>query len=358
MRWWLLGLGMKLVGSAWDVAWHFKLLADATSPAHMINIAGDVVIGLAFLADWRDRTPARQGPLNAIAVGFGMVLVAIPSDLLWHRIFGLDLTTWSPTHLLLFGGTAVVVAGATLLFLVDSGWKPGEAVCLSGGDRLALLALGFFLVEAFAFPLAFHEYSTVGAWDLAHAPSKLSPEIRDFGRSISDPIWRGVPPALYPGYSLFVCVFFGVAIALATGRPRYAAGALVAMTVVRACAIEILAWRGWPESVIPFQYATAGLGIALAFAIPGPERRKAAFAAMLGFLAGAGALLAEERLTLGVPVAARDLPLALAASFLAAGLAVAFVEQGLPRLLRPRDAPFDARVRRIEARIDAWRARG
>ena len=41
-----------------------------------------------------------------------MALLAIPLDILNHRINGLDITSWSPTHALLYLGTAIMLAGA------------------------------------------------------------------------------------------------------------------------------------------------------------------------------------------------------------------------------------------------------
>jgi hypothetical protein len=40
------------------------------------------------------------------------LLVAVPVDVLHHRINGLDSTSWSPSHALLHLGTAIIPAGA------------------------------------------------------------------------------------------------------------------------------------------------------------------------------------------------------------------------------------------------------
>src|SRR5688572_22377058 len=41
---WLVGLLLKLIGSSWDVSWHFKWLRDDLAPPHLINTVGTVIV--------------------------------------------------------------------------------------------------------------------------------------------------------------------------------------------------------------------------------------------------------------------------------------------------------------------------
>ena len=43
-------------------------------------------------------------------------LVAFPLDDVWHRIFGQDVTLWSPTHLMLITGASLSVFGGLALY--------------------------------------------------------------------------------------------------------------------------------------------------------------------------------------------------------------------------------------------------
>ena len=76
--------------------------------------------------------------------GIGMFLIAVPIDILNHRINGLDITSWSPSHALLYLGTAVMLAGAI------RGWwlyaAPGRV------RDLVSLGLWLFFVENVALP--------------------------------------------------------------------------------------------------------------------------------------------------------------------------------------------------------------
>src|SRR3954447_18747741 len=40
LRWWLVALLFKLLGSSWDVSWHFKWLRDDLAPPHLLNTVG------------------------------------------------------------------------------------------------------------------------------------------------------------------------------------------------------------------------------------------------------------------------------------------------------------------------------
>src|SRR3712207_9523339 len=76
--------------------------------------------------------------------GTGLFLAAVPIDIVNHRLNGLDITSWSPSHALLYLGTAVMLAGAL------RGWwlhaAPGRV-----RDAVAL-GLWLFFAENVLFP--------------------------------------------------------------------------------------------------------------------------------------------------------------------------------------------------------------
>src|SRR6266850_1298597 len=50
-----------------------------------------------------------------ILASIGLVVTAAPCDDLWHRLFGLDVTLWSPPHLLALFGSAISTLGCLLI---------------------------------------------------------------------------------------------------------------------------------------------------------------------------------------------------------------------------------------------------
>src|SRR6185295_7274705 len=49
------------------------------------------------------------------AWGIGLVVLAAPVDDLWHRLFGLDVTLWSPPHLLGLAGSSLHTLGCLVI---------------------------------------------------------------------------------------------------------------------------------------------------------------------------------------------------------------------------------------------------
>jgi hypothetical protein len=71
------------------------------------------------------------------------MVVLLPSDEVWHRLYGLDITAWSPPHLLAavnFSLVLLAAATAQVSLLPRAGWRKLEH--LSGREVLALIALG------------------------------------------------------------------------------------------------------------------------------------------------------------------------------------------------------------------------
>src|SRR5205823_2807191 len=125
-----------------------------------------------------------------------------------HLTFGIDITTWSPAHLMLFSGTAVALIGITLMFLADLEREPpSERSSLANRAMLALLLVG--LAESFAFPLAYNEYTTIAA-PLACGPAPpMVPALVAAGHlyshgctDIGAAIFHGTSAWLYPVYSI------------------------------------------------------------------------------------------------------------------------------------------------------------
>ena len=142
---WLLAFILKLTGSGWDIAWHFHFLRDDMAPPHIINTIGTMLaVGLVMFHTWTGYAVDRLS-LRLMQAGVGTFLLAIPLDLINHRLFGLDITAWSPTHAMLYLGTAVMIMG------VLRGWW----LLAPAGALKTVLAIGFwaFLLLCFGAPL-------------------------------------------------------------------------------------------------------------------------------------------------------------------------------------------------------------
>jgi hypothetical protein len=117
------------IGFYWDVAWHIDLGRDTalfTAPHILILIglmgfavAGSVSSLYATLEDapsaWRiGRIRIPRGAAALIVIGLTAGL-GFPLDELWHSTYGIDVTMWSPTHLMMIGAAAVSPFAAWLL---------------------------------------------------------------------------------------------------------------------------------------------------------------------------------------------------------------------------------------------------
>jgi hypothetical protein len=148
-------LAAKLVGGwgvGWDIRWHLIIGRDSFWIApHVMTYASVVVacvisFGVLLVETWRARRSSPSPDTIAIAGlrgtrgfhlawwGMAIVILAAPVDDLWHRLFGLDVTLWSPPHLLGLAGSQVSNLGAMLIALevYDEGWTRWWALVTSG----------------------------------------------------------------------------------------------------------------------------------------------------------------------------------------------------------------------------------
>ncbi|MBI2217336.1 MAG: hypothetical protein HYU51_08570 [Candidatus Rokubacteria bacterium] len=121
-------------GTQWDIQWHLTIGRDSFWIApHLMTysgVAAIVLVSFGMLA-WttaRALPGAERGPgtmrvlgltgtpgYHAAAWGIALTVLAAPIDDLWHRLFGLDVTLWSPPHLLGLLGAIVNAAACWLI---------------------------------------------------------------------------------------------------------------------------------------------------------------------------------------------------------------------------------------------------
>ena len=132
--------GLLVAGQGFysDVAWHIALGRDKslfTAPHSgillgLIMILGGAVLG-TIVATFEGVPGRRLGglriPVSLIplwALGLGAVS-GFPLDDVWHAEYGVDVTMWSPTHMLMILG-ATFTGLAAWLILAESGVKPTD----------------------------------------------------------------------------------------------------------------------------------------------------------------------------------------------------------------------------------------
>lgn len=102
---WLIAMALTEVGSTLDVSWHFGHVFDELSPSHLTSFSGVcLMVGLLYWALVRERDRVvglERTALRVGAIALGIGILDMPFDFLWHQMFGVDITTWSPTHLML-----------------------------------------------------------------------------------------------------------------------------------------------------------------------------------------------------------------------------------------------------------------
>jgi len=153
-----------MVGFFWDVAWHIDLGRDTqlfTVP-HVLILMGLAGIGAGALVSIMFATLDRAGtawhlgflriPRGAMALGVlgAGAMTGFPLDDIWHANYGVDVTMWGPTHLLMIGGAALAPIAQWLL-LAEAGPDAGRHWVhrhLRGARAAAvLIALSAFQLE-------------------------------------------------------------------------------------------------------------------------------------------------------------------------------------------------------------------
>src|SRR5918992_1527353 len=129
-----IGATLLLVGAVstyWDIATHIDAGRERfLTPAHIgiysAVLISAIAIALSGLADHfrvgDSFLTALRHPFRNLRPGIGVAgagmlttLVAAPFDNAWHEIYGIDVTIWSPPHLLAIFGIAAASLGLAAL---------------------------------------------------------------------------------------------------------------------------------------------------------------------------------------------------------------------------------------------------
>jgi hypothetical protein len=125
---------LAALGLGWDIQWHRWLGRDQfLTPPHLLIYTGVIGAGLVCIAAvfaeswqyWR-RVPGVDqastvsllgifhAPLGFFVAGFGALTMALaaPLDNYWHQLYGVDVTLWSPFHMMGLIGAGIAYLGA------------------------------------------------------------------------------------------------------------------------------------------------------------------------------------------------------------------------------------------------------
>jgi hypothetical protein len=156
----LFGLLVAGQGFYSDVSWHIALGRDEellTAPhagilLGLVMILGGAVLGTVVATfDGIDgirlgalRIPRSLLPLWALGLG---AVAGFPLDEVWHLAYGVDVTMWSPTHMLMILG-ATFTGLAAWLILAESGVRPTDGPWARG----AHVVCGWLTVQGLLAP--------------------------------------------------------------------------------------------------------------------------------------------------------------------------------------------------------------
>ncbi|MGY1780863.1 hypothetical protein [Geodermatophilus sp. SYSU D01036] len=285
LRWiytaWLGAFLLKMLGSSWDVSWHFKWLRDDLAPPHLLNSAGTaVVVALVVFHSYSGFGVDRRA-LRLMQWGIGTFLVAIPVDIVNHRVNGLDITSWSPSHALLYIGTAIMLAGAI------RGWwlyaAPGRV------RTLVSLGLWLFFVENVVFPNQHQEYGVLSLRAYEAGRTTAEPQLLDFAAAQGQTptmFMLPVPSWVHPAWLLCAGLLALVVARRVVGLRWTATVVAGTYLAYRAVMWGGLVAMGFPPSVLPLVLLAGAVCVDLAITRGLPGWSAAPATAVVVYAAG------------------------------------------------------------------------
>jgi hypothetical protein len=301
------GLLAAMWGGLWDIGYHVDNGRDEGplgNPGHwplLLGIfttfaAGVIAFGMADQDDatraWVRITEGWRVPIGAVllvvCMSFGLSALAL--DDVWHRIFGQDVTLWSPTHFVfLFGGMLTVTGMLVLL-------KEGSLARASQNAR-------FRDAGRPAWPeLAWRRLLRVALLGGLLCGLELYLAEYDWGVPLYRQVWQPLLLAAFAGL-IFTA-------ARAWAGPGSALGAWGVYALIRATGIVVPVLAGVSAPSMPLLLGSAVCVELLALRLD-PRRHALAFGATAGLLCGTVGFAAEygwSQIAMPLPWTAALLP--------------------------------------------------
>ncbi|MEH7373755.1 hypothetical protein [Neobacillus drentensis] len=243
-RLWVLAFLLKFIGSAWDASYHFKYLFEEYSIPHIVNTIGFALGAYLLIQEWRRLNYIDRFSRNLITIGYVIFLIGIPLDFTYHIAYGIDLTTWSPTHFIYYIGTAIMIFGVWRgYFLYTRDIQP------SWWSLHTWFAM--YLLECLMFPNMQQENGAISYDQYIHGKSIASKEILEL---ISDPasqIFGGIPEWVYPIYTILMVTLLTILIIRYCRNYTIPVMATALYILLRFVGKAIFAAVGYPTSYVP-----------------------------------------------------------------------------------------------------------
>jgi uncharacterized integral membrane protein len=243
-RLWVLAFLLKFIGSAWDASYHFKYLFEEYSIPHIVNTIGFALGAYLLIQEWRRLHYLDRFSRNLITIGYVIFLIGIPLDFTYHIAYGIDLTTWSPTHFIYYIGTAIMIFGVWRGYLqytrdIQPSWWSIHTW------------FAMYLLECLMFPNMQQENGSISYDQYIHGKSIASKEILEL---ISDPasqIFGGIPEWVYPIYSILMVALLTILIIRYCRDYTIPVMATALYILLRFVGKAIFAAVGYPTSYVP-----------------------------------------------------------------------------------------------------------
>jgi hypothetical protein len=235
----------------WDEVWHRKyggfgrdflwpphlLLYGSVALISLIAVIGLLAIALRGTGGWRERF--RQEPLlGVIALVSSYLVLAAPSDELWHRLYGQDLSAWSLPHVMLVTGIAMVMLTAVPLAL----WGPrGHGQRFRGFLALLLIA-----------------WATTMLVQVGTAEWEGLKRISSGGDAYRSAFWAR-PEWLYPVVITVIALFSGRFAQVVTRQPLAASSVAVIVLVARFVTLLVMGGSSVNVSFVPHLLILPGM---------------------------------------------------------------------------------------------------
>ncbi len=194
---------IKDVGAAWDASYHFIHFRDLFQGPHLLNGFGDVLVLVLLIYLWLIEPTAVRSQLKIILYGLVIFVIAIFFDQWYHLKFGIDLTTWSPSHFMLYTGTFVGILGSFLYILKDyrhSSLPP---------QMMGIFSVIFLwlILSCLWFPLLQQEQGVITDYYLRHGVRLADPELLNSFFYTQHDVYSGLPGWLYGAWAVLSIVF-------------------------------------------------------------------------------------------------------------------------------------------------------
>jgi hypothetical protein len=254
---WVLAFALKHAGASWDVAWHFRYLRDDLIPPHILNLSGNAIVLALICFQFRSGLAVESRGFLIILAGFLLFIVAIPLDLLNHRLFGLDVTIWSAPHLMFFFGSTIALVGLLRMWL-----------CLAAPGRWKTVYTFVFLtllMDCAIFVLGQQEYGVLTVDAYVHGRPTASADLLVLAHGNVERFATGnIPPWIYPIWMVLASSI--VLLAAQRVHPgRWTATIVAALYLAyRGSGYVLLVAAGFPPSFIPLMLLGAGLAVDIA----------------------------------------------------------------------------------------------